>query len=89
MAEGNGNTDRLLGQLMAKVDGMRDDIKELKADHHDRLDNHAARIAVLEKDKNNRDGGARVLSMLLGGAVVVGGLLSQILGFVIGKIWAP
>lgn len=87
MPDSNASTDRLLGQLSAKMDMVREDVKDLKGEVHGRLDNHAQRIALLEKEQSNRQGGARMLSMLLGGAVVIGGLLSQLLSAVIGKVW--
>lgn len=92
------NTERLLGSLISKVDGIDKSLKEFKEDfdrelrevkndHQQRLNNHGGRIAALESDRDRREGGMKMLTGLLSAAVAVGTLLGSLLSTVIGKLW--
>lgn len=98
MMNGNGTTDRLLGELSEGVRGLRIEIRDfksevekdfraLKDDHHSRLNNHGDRLAILETDKASRAGGAKMLTGLLSAAAVLGSIVGALLSAIIGKVW--
>lgn len=79
----NGNTDQLLGKLIARTDRMAEDVHEIKS----ALENHAnrieARVASLELRNAETTGGTRMLLMLSGGAATIGGIVAHF----VGKVW--
>lgn len=98
MPDSGNSTERLLGSLISKVDGLKEDLRdfkngvdrelrELKNDHQERLNNHGGRLQALESERDRREGGAKMLAGLLSAAVAVGTILGSFLSTIIGKIW--
>lgn len=91
VGEGGGNTDRLLGELIAevrtvkhgqqnaelKLDGINhlvEQVKEMKVEQ----DKHHFRIAVLEADKNRREGAVGLVEWLGKNWPMIGGLIALV-----------
>lgn len=89
MAPENG-TQRILGQLLnqartmeKRMDVLEDDIKQ-RRDHHDQeLGKIRQTLTDMEKEWSALRGGRKMLAALLGAAAVLGGLLLELVKYLL------
>lgn len=89
MAPENG-TQRILGQLLnqartmeKRMDVLEDDIKQ-RRDHHDQeLGKIRQALTDMEKEWSALRGGRKMLAALLGAAAVLGGLLLELVKYLL------
>lgn len=56
-----------IGRLEGKMDGVKSDVKQLREVSEKRLDNHANRVASLEKSRSWQKGRDGVIAFVLSG----------------------
>ena len=79
--------ERLLGRLDAKVDLILKDLDDLESQHHNRLNNHGERLAVIEKQLAVASGGRIAIAKVVGVCLALGGLLVAFVKVVVDKVW--
>lgn len=87
---GNGNTDRLLGSLLAqamnlekRLDNIETDIKQRRIDHDKEMSKLRECLANMKLQGAEVKGGRKMLAALLSASAVAGALVLELLKYVL------
>ena len=72
----NSNTERLLGRILAQIENIERNQRDIKERQIKTADDHERRLGLLELRYAEASGGMRMLILLCGAAATVGGFVA-------------